>query len=360
MNEALRMKILVVGGGPVGCISAALFKKEGHHVRCIDKNDHLGSESKAVGVHETTRNGPLAILGVKEEFDKRGVFIRRLHFYDQQTSMADIAPPFEVLSIPQGITEEILNRFIHVERNTECIYADEKGRAKIRLPDGKIEEDTFDLIIGADGAHSFIRHSLNISFRGHRYPEMWNLRDVEFEQSPLPEGEALLRFFPGGILFLAMPIGPKRYRLFTNVPHCLSYIPEEWKVATSYWEADYHVSTRHVCCYYKGKCALIGDAAHLSTPVGATGMNSGMEDAYELYLAIKNSQKGETLPKVLKTWSKKRHKFQKELLNITDGLYRFVTCRCRIVKWLRNLFFTHLLSKPWFQKKLFSHFTNKS
>ncbi len=343
-------KILIVGAGPVGLTLHHFLKKEGFlRVRHIDKSLTIAQESRAIGIHSFTLEVILKQLGLTEEFKQRGNVIQRLQFEEKGKILVNIDLPRFICSIPQNITEEILNRGIEVQRGIECVYVDEMGNARLKRQDQLIEEDHFDLIVGADGTHSLVRQMVGIEFKGKSYPQTWSLKDVQFDHPPTEINTGSIQLHDDGILLFMMAIGPKTFRVFSNSPDCEKFLPKDIRVVSTYWSANYHVHCRLASTYVKGKCVILGDAAHTSSPVGGTGMNSGMEDAF---LFVQSLIQGD-----LDSWNHSRHRYEKTLLFWTDAIYRFMTKKGRIWQSIRRFVLKHILGRKFLQRKFFDLFS---
>lgn len=343
-------KILIVGAGPVGLTLHQLLKKGGYtRVRHIDKSMCAAQESRAVGIHAFTLQVILKELGFMEEFKKRGIAIQKLEFEEQGKILHSVVLPRFLCAIGQNITEEILGRNLSIQRGIECVYVDEYGNARLKRQDGLIEEDKYDLIVGADGTHSIVRQMLGLEFSGKSYPQTWSLKDVEFDH-PLTELQTgLIQLHEEGVLLFVMAIGPKTFRVFSNSPDCEKYLPKDIRITSTYWSASYHVHCRIANTYSKGKCVIMGDAAHTSSPVGGTGMNSGMEDAYLFVKALEKNG--------IKEWAKKRRRYEKNLLFWTDSIYRFMTKKGVFAQVLRRIVLKYIVNIDWIQKRLFKKFS---
>lgn len=343
-------KILIVGAGPVGLTLHHFLKKEGFsRVRHIDKSLTMTQESRAIGIHSFTLEVILGELGFKEEFKKRGNVVQRLQFEEKGQILQTIELPRFICSIPQNITEEILNGGIEVQRGIECVYVDELGNARLKRQDQLIEEDQYDLILGADGTHSLVRQMVGIEFKGKSYPQTWSLKDVQFDHPPTPINTGSIQLYENGILLFMMATGPKTFRVFSNSPDCEKYLPKDICVVSTYWSANYHVHCRLASTYMKGKCIILGDAAHTSSPVGGTGMNSGMEDAY---LFVKSLAKQD-----IHSWNQQRHRYEKTLLFWTDLIYRFMTKQGIIWQYMRRFVLKYVLSLKFLQRRFFHLFS---
>ena len=143
--------------------------------------------------------------------------------------------------------------------------------------DGREEEFEASYLIGSDGAHSTVRKQLGVDFPGHRMRGDWSLADVAMD-SPLQSGAANVVFGDDGMLF-AIEFRPGVYRIASDRPNVIGRLPEGSVIHEVLWESDFAVSHRLAERYTVGRVFLAGDAAHLHSPLGARGMNLGIEDA---------------------------------------------------------------------------------
>jgi 2-polyprenyl-6-methoxyphenol hydroxylase-like FAD-dependent oxidoreductase len=191
--------------------------------------------------------------------------------------------PF-LLVVPQSAIEEVLvdvltGLGIAVEWRTELTALRDPETApvaEIRGPGGR-ETVAADLVIGADGAHSTVRHALGLSFPGSAYETEWGLADARVKTSlPLDEATA---FDLAPVLFVMIPIRENLVRFICDQRDVLSHVPRGIAVQSVEWQSPFRISHRQVDTYQKGSVFLAGDAAHIHSPVGARGMNLGIEDA---------------------------------------------------------------------------------
>jgi 2-polyprenyl-6-methoxyphenol hydroxylase-like FAD-dependent oxidoreductase len=316
--------VLVVGAGPVGLTMAAELARHGVRCRIVDRLAKPSPYCRAIGVTPRT----LEVwddMGIAREMIDAGLWIDGLrsiiHGYPSNDARLDLSDlPYSELGLPQYETERLLARHlgrfgVAVERGAslQALKQDNDG-VTVRLErNGKTEEARFHYVIGCDGAHSAVRHALGIAFEGDAFPMMFMLGDVHIAWD-LPRGMALraLRLAedaaPG--MFIAIPLPePGRYRVSMLAPPDLSstggydhgiqsemrgpelgdiqavaddLVPAKPRVSDLRWSSMFRISMRLAESYRRGRVFIAGDAAHIHPPTGGQGMNTGIQDAYNL------------------------------------------------------------------------------
>lgn len=247
--------------------------------------------SKALVVNPRTLS-LLAPAGVAEAMVAEGHVIREVAFHENWRQVAhldvsDVRGPFGMTVLPQARSEALLARALALRRiepqRGEAVTALNQDPAGVTLEAGS-RDVRAPFAIGADGAHSFVRHALGIDFAGRAFPEDWALFDMELND-PLPTDQAHISFVEGGLLFL-IAIRPGLWRVLGNVPDVLDRLPPGTIAGRREWTSSFRISERRAVPVASGRVALVGDAAHIHSPVGGRGMNFGIEDAYVLASCI--------------------------------------------------------------------------
>jgi 2-polyprenyl-6-methoxyphenol hydroxylase-like FAD-dependent oxidoreductase len=308
--------VLIVGAGPVGLTLAAELARYGVAVRIIDKVAVPTEKSRAVVVWGRTLE-LLDRMGCAEGFVAAGIKAGAAHLIarrdrDGQQIRIDfglLTNPFPyALMLPQSETERLLTEHlssfgIGIERSVELIQLrqNESGvEADLRHGDGRIETLRTDWLAGCDGAHSNVRKLIGQKFSGHTFPTEWLMADLNLQGLPTPPGEPALFFHADGILAL-FPIGADNlYRLAANLGPALEEGrgrdvslaeiqalltrrgPAGLLATQTSWHATFRINERQVEAYRDGRVFLVGDAAHIHSPAGGQGMNTGMQDAVNL------------------------------------------------------------------------------
>ncbi len=331
------MDLLVIGAGPTGLFMAAEAARHGLSCRIIDKAPSPSLQSKALAIQPRTLE-ILSHLGIIDPFLSQGLKVHAAnpisHFRPlARLSFEGLDSPFPfILSLEQSHTERILTDYlssfgISIERDVEFLDLQQNAETVtatlLHQKTGQKEHVTASYLTGCDGAHSAVRKTLNIPFSGTAFPSAFSLADVEISWK-YPHDELFLFLTPEGILAAIPMPGANRYRLvFPSAQEptlaqaeerVRRYADPQAHLSNSRWMAHFHIHSRLVKSYQKGRVFLAGDAAHIHSPAGGQGMNSGFQDAFNLIWKLK-------YPHLLPTYTLERHAWAKNLLRTT----RFAT-----------------------------------
>ena len=342
--------VLIVGAGPVGLSLALELARRGIRFRLIDQSAGPSTTSKAVGVHARTME-IFETLGLAERMISEGVIVRHGSFHLEggkllELSFGELSTMYPyVLCLPQSVTEGILIDELErlgarVERNTRLEsfeQASEGVHALVAGADGE-RHIASRFLVGCDGAHSTVRHALGLEFHGAPYPEQLILADVKVE-TPLSR-EAMHLFFHSDGLVAWFPLPSGRFRIIADVskryPDAPDRIPsptmEEFQQIVSQrvstpatlsdpaWLASFRVHHRKVSQYRQGRVFVAGDAAHIHSPAGGQGMNTGIQDAVNLAWKLALAVQGKATEDLLDSYSAEREPIARAVLALSDRM----------------------------------------
>ncbi len=357
---------LIIGAGPVGLTMAAALHHQGLRCRIIDKAPAPSDKSKALVVWCRSLE-LLDPLDLADTFVHLGRKLTGGSIYAGGKRLVHLALTSEdspygfPLMIPQNeserlLTEHLARNDIHVERPVELLSFVENENAvacTLRHADGRIESIESPWLIGCDGAHSTVRHTLGFEFTGHAEPDDWMLADVHLA-GPLPTDEVSIFWHDKGVLAF-FPITNTRFRVIADTGPASTHAdrpdptladvqarvdergPGNLTLSDPVWLANFRINERKVADYRKGRVMLAGDAAHIHSPAGGQGMNTGMQDAFNLAwkLALVHRSIGRAEP-LLQSYSIERSGVGDQVLQNAERFTTLATLRNPATQWLRN------------------------
>lgn len=280
-------QVLIAGAGPTGLAAALFLTRRGVPVRILDPLPKSITTSKALGVNPRTLD-LLADTGVTAAIEAEAQPMRALCIHRRGQLLATFTIDWAALGaghrmviLPQARTEALLTKAlaalgVRVERGLGVESLSQRPEAVIvRLTDGS--EVTTPVLFAADGAHSPVRKALGLDFPGDGWDEPWRIADVDLSGPPADEGWVDIR--PWGP-FVCLPFSGTTFRLIGPGPDLLDHLPAGWTAHKVRWTSDFRISHRMVPQMTVGRVCLGGDAAHIHSPIGARGMNLGIEDAF--------------------------------------------------------------------------------
>lgn len=281
--------ILIVGAGPSGLTAAIELARRGYRPRIVDRDEGPPTESRALAVNPRS----LSVLepsGATARLLSTGRRMHHVHFHTAEhefltLQVSDLGGPYPfMLVLPQGEIEALLAQVLRglgiaVEWRTELVaLTQEDGRIHAGLNGaGGAEPVESDILVGADGAHSAVRHQLGLEFPGSAYETEWGLADVRVRTKLPLDGVHAFDLAP--VLFAMVPIRGDLVRLISDQPDVLNHVPPQIAYGEVSWVSTFRISHRQTETYQAGNVFLTGDAAHIHSPFGGRGMNLGIEDA---------------------------------------------------------------------------------
>jgi 2-polyprenyl-6-methoxyphenol hydroxylase-like FAD-dependent oxidoreductase len=322
--------VLIVGAGPTGLAAALFLAADGRPVRIIDKAAEPTTYSKALAVNPRTLE-LLELTGVTARVLDEGRPIHRFRLMKGghevlSMTLDEVEAKFPMTALSQARTEALLTQALAAygiapERGVELTglsQAEDAVTATLVHPGAREETVEAPLLFAADGAHSRVRQLLDIDFPGSALPEPWKLVDVIFEK-PLDMPEGHVDLLPHGFMFW-LAFDPSHWRIISTVGDPLEALPPGARVKELIWASEFHISHRIAAKLSVGRVALGGDAAHLHSPVGARGMNLGIEDAYVFAHIAKDVLDGK--PERLEDYGRLRHKADKGVVQRVEAVTR--------------------------------------
>jgi 2-polyprenyl-6-methoxyphenol hydroxylase-like FAD-dependent oxidoreductase len=367
-------EVLVVGAGPAGLTMANVLDRQGVSFRIIDMKGGPVEETRALVVHAKTLE-LLDRLNLADRAVERGQRMGAVQVFGEGKPAgkisflddgADDRTPYPfALVLEQDRTERLLIDGLEatggrVEWNTELLSltsTPDGARATVRRPDGSTESIEAGWVVGADGASSPVRHSLGLGFEGDTYEQALFLADVEMEWD-YGSRQVSIDMTRGGFYgFFPMP-GENRFRLIGNVPEELEgkeKITAEdvqsvldrrsglnTRITKVRWSSVYRTHRRMTERFRVGRVFLVGDAAHIHSPAGGQGMNTGIGDAYNLGWKLALVVRGLAHESLLASYEAERMPFARSILNGTDRGFSLQVTTDTAAQRLK-IFFTPLL-----------------
>jgi 2-polyprenyl-6-methoxyphenol hydroxylase-like FAD-dependent oxidoreductase len=355
-------QVLIVGAGPTGLVLAAQLLARGVRTRVIDKGEGPARQSRAVSIYARTLE-LLDTMELAETFIAHGHQVRRLHWYAGQRTLLNLdlarnGSQFGfVLHLPQNETERLLRARVRdlggvVEQGVELVRLAQHGNAvdaTLREATGRDIELSADYVVGCDGAHSRVRHELGLAFEGQPYPQDWLLADVALDGAGRDD-EAHMFFRPNGLPLVCAPMGRHRWRVvmpnagdrggrppsFEEIQDLVDQrAPRRIVVSDPAWLSCFRCQLRSTTTYRRGRVLLAGDAAHIHSPAGGQGMNTGMIDAQNLAWKL-TLVTGGAPDAVLDTYERERVPVASSVLGFTDRLIGWATMRHPVKRALRD------------------------
>jgi 2-polyprenyl-6-methoxyphenol hydroxylase-like FAD-dependent oxidoreductase len=360
--------ILIVGAGPVGLTLAAELARFGVSIRIIERSPRPTETSKALVVWSRTLE-LLDRTGCTPAFLEAGLKGHGASLRAGQTILGrprfdDIASAYNfALMIPQRDTERLLiahlgSLGIEVERQVELVGFSESGdgfNAVLGLADGRREIVSVPWLLGCDGAHSAVRHKLNVEFPGSTQDDDWMIADVRLEGDHAPPHDEVSIYFHHDGPFVIFPLPGRRARVIatrgkTDAAHprpdpsltdVQALIDERagggFTASDPVWLTNFRINERKVLQYRHGRIFLAGDAAHIHSPAGGQGMNTGMQDAINLAWKLAMVVRGDARESLLDSYSPERSAVGDMVLRNATALTDVATLTNPAAQVARNL-----------------------
>lgn len=291
--------VLIAGAGPTGLAAALLLARADISCRVVEKELEPSPWSRALAINPRTL-GILKDTDVTPRILDEGKPIRRMRLVRHGKTLVELDPselktPYPMTALPQTRTEALLTEAladygVAPERGVELTGfkpTPDGVRVELRHSDGRPETVDTPVLFGADGSHSRVREVLGFELHGSSAPEKWKLVDVKLARDPGLDLDGLIDFRDPGFVF-ALAFDPTYWRVIANHDDPMDHIPGGVPVKEVVWSSDFHTGHRCASRMGEGRVAIGGDAAHVHSPVGARGLNLGVEDAYVFSEIVKD------------------------------------------------------------------------
>ncbi|MEU2587415.1 FAD-dependent monooxygenase [Streptomyces avermitilis] len=350
-TDTTAQSVVIVGSGPTGLLLAGDLAIAGIPVTLVEKRPHKVSNlSRAFVLHARTLE-QLDARGLADELEAKGQVLDRIRLFARLTVRLDTLPSRfrHLLVLPQYEVEKALERWA-AEAGVRFAYETEvTGLAQdadgvtleVRGPDGEPGRLTAAYAVGADGMRSVVRDAIGLPFPGKSVIRSVVLADVLLDEKP----ETLLTANAVGDAFAFIaPFGDGYYRVIgwhrgRNVPDSepleLDEVREIARLALGHdygmrdarWMSRFHSDERQAPAYRVGRVFLAGDAAHVHTPAGGQGMNTGLQDAANLGWKLAAVLNGQADPALLDTYQAERHPVGRSVLRSSGGIVRLAMAK---------------------------------
>jgi 2-polyprenyl-6-methoxyphenol hydroxylase-like FAD-dependent oxidoreductase len=359
-NATVDMDVLIVGAGPVGLFLATECARRGLRWRLVEERSTQSEHSKALAIMPRTL----------EIFDMAGVVPPFLQAANRVTAAAIIthghrlahmqftpeeSPYSFIAMVPQDVTERLLveelrRRGGSIEYDTVFVSAVQYNDYVTATLDHKGEhiELRAKFVVGCDGAHSTVRHLLDLPFEGAQYEAMFLLADIETNEA-LPSNE--MQLCPNELGPLAIfPMSSTRRRIVATIETAqgdtpsldlvqkmlVQRAPSGIDARALLWSSYFRIHHRQVSQMRVGRMFVAGDAAHIHSPFGAQGMNTGLQDVWNLAWKIHLGARGHGSEELLNSYTTERRPVIKHVIDITDFMTKAMGTPSKFAQALRN------------------------
>jgi 2-polyprenyl-6-methoxyphenol hydroxylase-like FAD-dependent oxidoreductase len=374
-------QVLIVGAGPTGLMAAAQLLRWGIRPRIIEANAGPTLQTRAIGVQARSME-IYRQMGLEAEVFSRGVAAKAATLFTEQGRLGEIAmatigaglsnyPYMFILGQDQNelvLNDDLRSHGLEVEWNTafkELQPTTNGASVTLETPNG-LETNEYRYVLGADGARSLVRKALNIDFVGNTNEHKLFVADLRAE-GELIAGHLNIFINNKYYAFALFPMkGAQRFRLVGMLPDelvgrenlsfddlrpiLLNAVGQGMQFNDVSWFSTYNVHHRVATQFRKENCFLLGDAAHVHSPVGGQGMNTGLQDAYNLAWKLALVLRGQAGEELLETYHDERHPNATSLINTTDQGFNIIVSRNPVIAFARKWLLPRI-APPFFKIK---------
>ncbi|MFC4064974.1 FAD-dependent monooxygenase [Actinoplanes subglobosus] len=356
--------VAIIGAGPTGLLLAGDLARAGIPVTVFERRSGVSNLTRAFGVHART----LELLDARDLADglvDGGARVERLRLFDRIRLDLTRLPsryPFLLITPQYRVEDALTGRAeaagARIERGATLTgLRQDADRVVLDFGDRTV---TADWVIGADGVDSTVRRSLGLPFPGRAVLTSIMLADVRLATPP---EDVLAVNAVGDAFAMVAPFGDGWYRIFAwdrrrqvtdDVPVTLDEMRDvtrrvhgtDFGITEARWLSRFHSDERQAPRYRTGRVFLAGDAAHVHSPAGGQGMNTGLQDAANLSWKLAATIHGWAPAGLLDTYETERHPVGRLVLRSSGALIRLAMIRSAPARWLRNAFGAALLALP--------------
>jgi len=350
--------VLIVGAGPVGLTLAASLQGAGVDVVVVDKATEVANTSRAAVIHARTLE-VLHGIDISDELVRRGVIVPRFTVRDRDRALLTIdfddlptRHPY-ALMLPQNITEDVLTSRLaelggRVHRSYELARVEQDGDGvTATMVGGETVRALY--VVGTDGMYSAVRDQAGIGFTGDTYGQSFVLADVHLDWE-LDEREVMLYFAPAGLVVVA-PLPDGRHRIVATADVAPEHPDRDdiqalldargpqkrpARVKDVVWSSRFRVHHRLADRFREGRVFLAGDAAHVHSPAGGQGMNTGIQDAVALAARLACVLRDGADERILDGYEAERRPIAGDVVAFTHRMTRVATVGHSGIRRIRN------------------------
>ena len=368
---AIKTDVIIIGAGPTGLALACQLTRYDVDFVIVDKTEGVTPYSKALGVHART----LEIyeqLGLAEQALAQGTVAGRVRLLEGGEVLGEV----DLSNVGEGLSAYPFMLVFEQSRNERLMYEWLKSHGRNVLWENELESFSQDgarvtaqvnhssgesqaiegkYLVGCDGPHSPVRHGLGLNFEGSTFERLFYVADVRIDWKFSHDALTVCMAPHGVVAFFPMP-GERRWRIVGAFPEghegeagevlyqeIEARIKEEadleLEITRVDWFSTYKVHTRHVDKFSSGRCFVAGDAAHIHTPAGGQGMNTGIQDAYNLAWKLATVLKHSAGESILDTYNEERLPNAKRLTATTDRMFNLAAGKDWFVGLIRTTIF---------------------
>ncbi len=360
VGNSIDTEVLIVGAGPVGLFLANECARRNLRCRLIEERSSQSEHSKALAIFPRTLE-IFDMAGIVAPFLERANRVTKVAVMIRDRSLAHMkfepaeSPYSFVAMVPQDVTERLLLEELrrkggNVEYETKFISAeqDDDGVNVTIERRGELARLTAPIVVGCDGAHSAVRHQLHLPFEGAEYEGSFLLADIETNDA-LPTDEMQLcpsEFGPVAIF----PMSATRRRVVATIEDAegdapsldlvrnvlAQRAPTSIEARVLHWSSYFRIHHRQVGRLQEGRIFIAGDAAHIHSPFGGQGMNTGLHDVWNLVWKLDLFRKGHGNQRLLDSYSSERLPVIKNVIETTDLLTKVMGTPNKLAQVLRD------------------------